>query len=319
MTLINALLAQCRVCGGTQRVKEIKAKLGAELDPSHRHGCSDCESILVDIAVLTNMLSVTNFRMMASTMLSLDYVIDQREVRMSDRVLDQLEQELKDVGKILFKFGFTEVGRMRWKDSGNEFVVSMDFEVMFISGWQEEKKDDLNRLLLEGFLQLKEKRLFFIQCWHQLLQCDHPRRKCCEPQMLASLNQVTRTLHDTHSKLTGVLSFVSVHMILEQSPCWTCRKHIVPSIFSHKIGITLKLVSLLPFIQGSVFLERLTADGGPVQLKGDLVPFEERNVCMVHKRCKHVRCHAHCHYSKPGKVLAVEEAKLRHYKSCKSV
>ena len=312
LTLINALLAQCRVCGGTQCVKEIKAKLGAELDPSHKHGCSDCESILVDIAVLTNMLSVTNFRMMASTMLSPDYVIDQREVRMPDGVLNQLEEELKDVGKILFKFGFTEVGRMRWKDSGNEFVVSMDFEVMFISGWQEEKKDDLNRLLLEGFLQLKEKRPFFIQCRHQLLQCD-PRRKCCEPQMLASLNQVTRALHDAHSKLTGVLSFVSVHMIMEQGPCRTCRKHILPSIFRHKIGITLKLVSLLPFIQGSVFLERLTADGGPVQLKGDLVPFEERNVCIVHKRCKHVRCHTHCHYSNPGKVLAVKKQPFSYF------
>ena len=308
LTLINALLAQCRACEEIQSVNEIKAKLRADLDTSHRHGCSDCESILVDIVVYTNMLSVTNFRMMASTRLSLDYIIDLREVRMPDRVLDQFKQVLRGFRRSLFNLGFAEVGSIRWDVSGDGFVfkMSMDFEVMFISGWQEEKKDDLNCLLLEGFLQPKEKRPFFIQCRHQLLQCDL-QRKCCEPQMLASLDQVTRALHNAHSKLKGVLPIISVHMMLEQDPCWSCLKHIIPSIFRYKIGIPPQLVSLLPFRKGSVFLERLTADGGPVLLKDDLAPFEERNACMVHKRCKHVRCHTHCHYSKPGKVLAVKK------------
>ena len=309
LTLINALLAQCRVCRGTQYVKKIKEKLGEELDPSHRHGCSDCESILVDTLVYTNMLSITNFRMMASTRLSLDYVIDLRAVRMPDRVLNQLEQFLRGVGRSLFNLGFTEVGRMRWKDSGNELVVSMDFEVMFISGWQEEKKDDLNCLLLEGFLQFKEKRPFFIQCRHQLLRCD-PQRKCCEPQMLANLYDAIPVLHYARSKLAGLLSFVSVHMMLEQDPCWTCQRCIIPSMIMIAHEIPLQIVSMLPFRKGSVFLERLTADSGPVLLKDDLAPFEERNVCMVHRRCKHVRCHTHCQYSKPGKVLAVQEATL---------
>ena len=313
LTLINVLLAQCRVCRGTQHVKNIKAKLGAELDPSHRHGCGDCESILVDTLVYTNMLSITNFRMMASTRLSLDYVIDLRAVRMPHGVLNQSEQFLRGVGRRLFNLGFTEVGSIRWEVSGNGFVVkiSMDFEVMFISGWQEEKKDDLNCLLLEGFLQRKERRPFFIQCQHQLLQCD-PRRKCCEPQMLASLDQVTRALHNAH-QLTGVLPIISVHMMLEQNPCQTCHECIIPSIFDHmgRHKIPLQLVSMLPYIPGSVFLERLTADGGPVQLRQDLAPFEGRHVCMVHRQCRHVRCHAHCHYSKPGKVLAVKKTKLQ--------
>ena len=313
LTLINVLLAQCRVCRGTQHVKNIKAKLGAELDPSHRHGCGDCESILVDTLVYTNMLSITNFRMMASTRLSLDYVIDLREVRMPHGVLNQSEQFLRGVGRRLFNLGFTEVGSIRWEVSGNGFVVkiSMDFEVMFISGWQEEKKDDLNCLLLEGFLQRKERRPFFIQCQHQLLQCN-PQRKCCEPQMLASLDQVTRALHNAH-QLTGVLPITSVHMMLEQNPCQTCHECIIPSMIDH-MGlhrIPLQLVSMLPYIPGSVFLERLTADGGPVQLKQDLAPFEGRHVCMVHRQCRHVRCHAHCHYSKPGKVLAVKKTKLQ--------
>ena len=186
LTLINVLLAQCRVCGGTQDAKKIQERLRAELDPSHRRGCSDCESILVDTLVYTNMLSITNFRMMASTRLSLDYVIDLRTVRMPHRVLNQSEQFLRGIGRSLFNLGFTEVGRIRLKDSGTEIIMSMDIEVMFISGWQEEKKDDLNHLLLEGFLQFKEKRSFFIQCRHQLLRCD-PQRKCCEAQMLAKL------------------------------------------------------------------------------------------------------------------------------------
>ena len=314
LTLINALLAQCRACEGTLQVKEFKAKLGADLDPSHGHGCSDCESILVDTIVYTNMLSITNFRMMASTRLSLDYVIDLSEVRAPQEMLIQVEPFLRGVGRRLFNFGFTEVTSVRWGASpgGVVFKVSMDFEVLFISGWQEEKKDDLNYLLLEGFLQRKEKRPFFIQCQHQLLQCD-PQRKCCEPQMKASLDQVTKALHDAHRKLTGVLPILSVHMMLEQNPCQACRESIIPSIIAHKSlhNTPLQLVSMLPFEKGSVFLERLTEHGGPVQLKDDLHPFEGRNACMVHKRCKHVRCHKHCHYSKPGKVLAVKEAKLR--------
>ena len=129
--------------------------------------------------------------------------------------------------------------------------------------------------------------------------------------MLANLNDVIPTLHYAHSKLTGLLSFISVHMMLEQDPCWTCHKRIIPSMIAH--GIPLKIVSMLPFRKGSVFLERLTADGGPVQLKDDLAPFERRHVCMVHRHCKHVRCHPHCHYSKPCKVIAVQEATLYTY------
>ena len=315
LTLINALLAQCRVCEGTVHVKEMKEKLVADLDPSHWHGCGDCESMLVDTLAYTSMLSITNFRMMASTRLSLDYVIDLREVRTPQRVLNQSEQFLRGIGRRLFNFGYTEVAALRWDVSPDGFVfkMSMDFEVMFISGWQEEKKDDLNCLLLEGFLQRKEKRPFFIQCRHQLLQCD-PQRKCCEPQMMASLDQVTRALHDAHSKLTGVLPIPSVHMMLEENPCHICHACIIPSIIAHvkHHRIPLKLVSMLPYSPGSVFLERLTEkDGGPVKLKDDLHPIEERNVCMVHRRCRHVSCHTHCQYSKPSKVLAVKEGKLR--------
>ena len=61
LTLVNALLAQCRACEGTVHVKEMKEKLVADLDPTHWHGCGDCESMLVDTLAYTSMLSITNF------------------------------------------------------------------------------------------------------------------------------------------------------------------------------------------------------------------------------------------------------------------
>ena len=287
LTLINAVLAQCLACDSTLPVREMKAKLGLHLDPSHWHGCGDCESILVDTLVYTNMLIITNFRMMASLRLSLDYVIDLSQVKNQLRVFGHLNQVLGGIGRHLFNFGFTEVTKLRQDVSPDSltYKLTMDYEVMFISGWQKEKKNDLNCLLLEGFLQRKERRPFFIQCQHQLLRHD-PQRKCCEPQMNTSLDQVTKVLCDAHSKLTGVLSIPSVHMMLEEDPCRACESQCIPLVAAQmeRHRIPLQLVSMLPYSQYSVFLERLTEEGGPVQLKADLCPFEERHVCMVHSQ-----------------------------------
>ena len=289
----------------------MKAKLGLHLDPSHWHGCGDGESILVDTLVYTNMLIITNFRMMASLRLSLDYVIDLSQVKNQLRVFGHLNQVLGGIGRHLFNFGFTEVTKLRQDVSPDSltYKLTMDYEVTFISGWQEEKKDDLNCLLLEGFLQRKERRPFFIQCQHQLLRHD-PQRKCCEPQMKTSLDQVTKLLCDAHSKLTGVLSIPSVHMMLEEDPCWACESQCIPLVAAQmeRHRIPLQLVSMLPYSQYSVFLERLTEEGGPVQLKADLRPFEERHACIVQKHCRHVRYHKHCHYSNPSKVLAMDDS-----------
>ena len=314
LALINTLLAQCRMCEGAECVKEEKAKLRSDLDPSCWHGCGDCESILMDIFMYANMLSVTNFRMLASTRLSLDYVIDLNQFRKNHRMIAQLDQVLGGIGRRLFNLGFTQITKLRQNVSGLKVTLSMDFEVMFISGWQEEKKDDLNCLLLEGFLQRKERRQFYIQCQHQLLKCD-PQRKCCEPQMEINLYNATQALYHAHSQLAGVLPFLSVHMMLEESPCWTCGSECIPSIVAQmdQQRIPVQLVAMLPYSPNSVFLERLTEEGGPVQLKADLCPFEERHMCMVHGRCGHVRCHEHCHYSKPSKVLAVKKGTLRYH------
>ena len=318
LTLINTVLAQCPVCDSTKPVREVKGKLGLALDSSHWHGCGECESILVDIIVYTNMLSITNLRMMASLRLSLDYIIDLSQVEHQDR--EPNPSALERTVRRLFNFGFTEVAVPQQQTLDNlTFKLSMEYEVMFISGWQKVNKDDLNRLLLEGFLQQKERRPFFIQCKHQLLQLD-PQSKCCEPQIRAFLEQVTHELSSMEA--LGLLQSVSpivnckFSIILEQDACGRCVElaHI-PAIKRQlkSAKIPLQMVTVLPYIPDSVFLHRLTKDGGPVHLKNDLKPFEERHACMARGRCRVVKCHDHepCHYSKPNKVLELDDKMLR--------
>lgn len=299
LQVINHLLGQCEACAATQRVRHFRKMLGDQLHPHLWVGCDECESMLMDTLVYANMLFATNFRMLASLRLSLDYAID-----LSDG--EHLEQGLQKIARNLFKLGFAQVDRKRRKELQQgpynlKYQVSMDFEVMFISGCQE-MKDDFNCLLMEGFLQRKEKRPFFIQCQHQLLRCD-PRRKCCEAQIGKYLDEWK--LGDMY--YPRALRMAMVYIILEQDACGTCKEEHVPAIKQHleQHNIPLKIVAMLDYIENSKFLPRLTAHGGPVQLKRDLQPFEEHNACMVRK-CKHVRCtRKHCHYSKPTNVLAV--------------
>ena len=134
--------------------------------------------------------------------------------------------------------------------------------------------------------------------------------------MKSNLDEVIQALRDTHSTATGMLH--SVHMMLEQHPCMDCvEKRIIPAMVeqlpTRLRAIPLKLVTMLPYSPGSVFSQRLTEVRGPVQLKDALCPFDERHACMVNKRCEHVRCHQHCQYSKPSKVLTVDVGTLRPY------
>ena len=110
---------------------------------------------------------------------------------------------------------------------------------------------------------------------------------------------------------------MSMHMVLEQDPCWTCRRGVMPEILYLLDQLNYinppQLYTMLPYVSDSsrTFLERLTRplDCKPVlQIEDNLKPFEERHVCMVdvRGRCRHVRCDdGHCQYSKPHKVLAV--------------
>lgn len=298
MNLISHLLNRCSACATTEGVKVYRAKLGADLDPSNWHGCSDCESMLVDILVYTNMLSITNCRMLASMRLSLDYDIDVS-------ACGYLHQGPEVIGRSLFKLGFTEIsirqGTIQRSAYDLLYKVSMDFEVLFISGRQEEK-DDLNCLVMEGFLKRKERRPFFILCDHQLLRYDS-HRKCCEPQIRKHVEKLICEL--AHAHQPSVLRTATVSMVLEQGACEVCEKEHIPAMKFQlaQHGIPLQLVTMLPYIPNSVFLRRLTERGGPVRLQRHLCPFEERHACVVHK-CKHVRCpHKYCYYSKPDKVL----------------
>ena len=310
MNLITHLLNRCQGCATTEGVKVYKEKLRVHLDPSSWHGCSDCESMLVDTLVYTTMLSHTNFRMMASLRLSLDY-----DMKVMDRfdLKDQTPEVI--VSRSLFKLGYTEVSIRETICEGENIYdslhkVSMDFDILFISGWKVDK-NDLNCLVMEGFLKRKEKRPFFIQCDHQLQRYDRKRR-CCEPQIKKHVKKLMRKLTDA-DRPSGVRT-ATVTLILEQDPCKDCEdEEHIPAIKRRLARVPLQHVTMLPYIPRSVYLQRLTQHGGPVQLLGHLCPIEEGHVDGVRK-CEHSRCgRKRCHYSNPGKVLAVDEKELRRY------
>ena len=308
LEVINDLLEQCSECARSEHVRHFKELLGDHLKTSCWVGCDKCESMLVNTIVYANMLYTTNFRMLASLRLSLDYVID---LSNSEDPLQGQHLQLK-LARNLFKSGFTEIdrkGQYLQKGSYNlYYLLSMEYEVMFISG-RRERKDDFNCLLMEGFLKRKEKRPFFIQCEQQLLQSD-PRRKCCEAQIRKFLHK----WKPGDMYYPQALRTATASIILEQGPCGTCKKHHVPAIKQHleQHKMPLDFVAMLEFKEGSIFLQRLTAaeDGRPLHLEQGLQPFNKHNVCMFNK-CKHVQCkRRRCRYSKPSNILAVHNRRL---------
>ena len=309
LALVKKLLDQCTeakcdtTCEVCQEIQRYKADLEPHLDPRHWTGCADCEAMIVDILVYSATYFNTERRMMASLRLSLNCPIN------VEQNLETLKQ-LQWLPRYLRHEGFTEIQHNTDASQGKGF--SVDYEVLFMSGWQRDKKmKEPMHLMLEAFLERKSsRRLFFIQWKHQFIG-DDGLAHCCEPQIMDLLKEVIPELAK-HC----LSQFIKVHMMLEQDPCDSCRGLILPVILT-QLGdfiIPPQLVSMLPYIPRSVFLKRLTEAGGPVQLKEDLELFEERNACMVHKRCKHVRCHKHCHYSKTSKVITVREEKIRHHR-----
>ena len=330
LTLIHVLLDQCKTCADDKHVKELKEKLGADLDPSQWHGCGDCELILLDILMYTRMLPRTNHRMLASLRLSFDYTINLREAG-DHSMVDQLGKGLREIGHQLFKLGLTKVScRESVSPDGHTHTKTMGYEVMFISGWQEgeEKKDNV-RLLHDTLQEQQKRRLFFIQCAYQpqyqrRVQGNHGQPSCCcEPQIQMCLQRIAAQLVKAQQRLLELvpvaLPRMSMHMVLEQDPCWTCKSKVMPEILIQLAQLNYinppQLFTMLPYIPSSelTFLERLTFALGrdPVlRVKDNLKPFEERHVCMVDVRgqCRHVRCDdGHCQYSKSHKVLAVRQ------------
>ena len=255
LTLIAECLNQhCRVCDSNNknRIEDCEKKLGKCLHPSNWHGCGDCESMLVDILVYTKMLYNTDNRMMASLRLTLNYhVVNGRQN------LVACQEELKWLSKHLVKEGFTEVKHCESPLLGNTHLkISLDYEAIYISGWQDDKKDRL-RVLLDGFLQRKDRRLFFIQCKYQVLGANRPPY-CCEPQIQQHLNALFSEEHHRRPSPLAVLGkldksrlvqFIDVCMLLEQDPCHKCRKIIMPVILN-QLGdhlIPPQLVTMLEY------------------------------------------------------------------------
>ena len=339
LTLINILLDQCRVCASMERVKELKEKLGANLDPSKYHGCGDCELMLLDILMYTRMLPKAYHRMLASLRLSFDYDIDLRRAGdcQKETVDKQFDNGLKEIHSRLSKLGLTEISVRKFESpDGHLLTESMECEVMFMSGWQEEEeKKDAIRLLHDSFQEQRKRRLFYIQCRYQYQRqqaqgnqqgIQQQRRRCCEPQMQKCLKRVASELGDAHQMLTELVPVafpkMRVHMMLEQDPCEQCNSMVLPNLLKqldqlrYHEGQQRELFTMLPFEKHSplTFLERMTPlfGQGPVRLKDDLKPFEERHVCMIRGRCRGVRCYGHCQYSTPSNALAM--TRLRSHK-----
>ena len=338
LTLIAECLDQhCRECdsNNSNRIEGCMKKLGKYLDPSNWHGCGDCESMLVDILVYTKMLYNTDRRMMASLRLTLNYhVVNWRQN------LVACQEQLKQVNKYLFEQGFTGVKHCESPLLGNTHLkISLDYEAIYISGCSDDKKDDW-RKLLNGFLECKGRRLFFIQCEYQV-QGANDGSHCCEPQIMQHLDAVIGKEHHRPSPLavlgklgeSHLVQFIDVHMLLEQDPCDECNDVIMPVILNQLDDqISLQLVTLLEYKKQSKYLKRLTDshdDREPVVrvLKspdGVPRPFELRHSCIACGGCRYVRCCSHfkslhnvpcdClhpgHYSKPSIALKVQRLRL---------
>ena len=335
LTLINILLDQCKTCGRMERVKKLKEKLGANLDPFKYHGCGDCELMLLDILMYTRLLPKANHRMLASLRLSFDYDIDLRRVGdcQKETVDKQFDNGLKEIHSRLSKLGLTEISVRKFESpDGCLLTKSMECEVMFMSGWQEEEeKKSAIRLLHDSFQEQRKRRLFYIQCGYQYQRqqaqgIQQQCRRCCEPQMKECLGDVALELGKAHQRLAELvpvaLPKMRVHMMLEQDPCEQCNSKVLPNLLKqldqlrYHEGQQRELFTMLPFKKHSplTFLERMTPlfGQGPVRLKDDLKPFEERHVCMIRGRCRSVICDRHCQYSTPSSAL--EMRKLRCHK-----
>lgn len=226
LILMNLLLEQCTTCRSMECVKKWEEKLGADLDPSKWHGCGDCELMLVDILMYARKLVNTNSRMLASLRLSFDFGIDLRQVggRHEERVKSQLDKSILEIDSHLFKLGLTKVSLKKFvSPDGCLKRVTMDNEVMFISGWQEEaKKDDLEHDY-DDLQECSRRRLFYIQCKY-LQEGPRGSERCCEPQMQKSLDGIVNRLSNVYQNLVKLamapvlLPTMRAHMLLEMDP-----------------------------------------------------------------------------------------------------
>ena len=329
LILVGEMLVQhCTICYRKNGIKEYERKSAKCLDASKWHGCSDCESLLVDILMYTKMLENTNHRMIASMRLSLRRVINPKHS------LTACQEELKTFTKTLFEKGFTEVKHCESTSLDYTHLdISLDYEAIYISGWQSDKKDGL-RTLLDEFLEEKRSRLFFIQLRHQFIGYDGLPH-CCEPQIMEHLKVVIDEV-----AVARLTQFIKVHIVLEQDPCDKCRIAIMPVILN-QLGdhrIPPQLVTMLEYVRRPrppktseekksppipPFLKRLTGSHDPpVHLKsldGVPRPFKNSHDCIVCGMCRYIRCHSlhsvpHIfpnYYSKPSIALTVH--RLRHH------
>ena len=196
LALVRKLLDQCReakcdtTCKDCQDIQRYKARLEPHLDPRHWTGCADCESMIVDILVYAAMFHNTERRMMASLRLSLNCTINLEQNR-------GLLKQLMWLPRYLRQEGFTEIQHDTDASLGKGF--SVDYEVLFMSGWQYDKRmKGRIQLMLEAFLERKNsRRLFFIQWKHQFVG-DDGLAHCCEPQIMDLLKEVIDKVAEHH-------------------------------------------------------------------------------------------------------------------------
>ena len=312
--LQDVVQSSCDHCRQDKEVSKCLEEL--DLKGLNPVACGDCESMLIDVLVYARLLQRNRHRMLASVWINLEYLFPISVYKDPEK---NISFNLLETGKKLFQEGYKEVEQYssiipKTKKRKSEIIrLGYQYEIMFISGWLNEKKDNLDILLEEGFLHRKEKRPFFIQCKHHLRRSEEDR-KCCEPQILKHITHLKLRLNQILSSANmGPYSNHSLNMVIEQSPCNSCCiLEIIPCIAQVLCQNTFNFFScqsLMPYFPGTHFLERLI-DSGAVVLKNDLKPFSNRQDCMTHCKCNYTTCHHRkeyyiCHYSKPDKVLAV--------------
>ena len=329
LTMINRLLAQCRECGKTNRVQELVAELGPDLDPSKWQGCGDCELLLLDVLLYTRIFQIPNVndRMLSSMRLSFDYNIDVMS-------RDQTKKSLEDTHDCLSELGFIKISqRSAGPSNGGRSKESMEYEVMFMSGWKEgEKKVTMIRKVME---KQDRKRLFYIQRKYQppKVKCQQDdqkhRKRCCESQMQRCFDEIAKKLDSAHKALAELVPVYMIKMrvdiLLEMDPCPKCKSVLVEMAvdmarLKHTKSEGLHVLSMLPYEHPGnkdpslirPIPERLMSEA--IQPRKDLKPFWQRHTCMVHGHCRSVRCGRHCQYSTPNRALLVKRLRCHQLK-----
>lgn len=198
MILLVYIADTCDSCS-SGLVRELRKTLAIDLQTvKNNHdvvrSCKQCEDMLLGIFLHTKLISFKkcNIRMMAS----LQITLNPAAIR---------SQYFKKVDRTM---------KRRHYYSPSKGV----YEVLFLSGWREEK-DKKENVLVKKFLEQSGSQAFMINDRYQTV--EQGERCCCEDQAWKNISKMPQCFF----KICA-----SVRLVLESAPCDTCAQDILPKM-----------------------------------------------------------------------------------------